>query len=208
MLVNTLRNLKASRRWVWHRPSREHQNQIECSLIKKCFQSSVNISKTQSYPKADISVVQDTNRHTLRMTSPLQHIFAGHHDQHREISYRKCIVEKALTWFVREIKALTQTVFMLFYSWKKVSSYRKHPCPLYNFMLAAIPLQSRNLWQRQFHYEKRGNKQEHVVMCCYLSTAALTGARKAWVHDQGQNLVISTSVSIGGRTITSFHFAP
>ncbi|KAJ8396775.1 hypothetical protein AAFF_G00013740 [Aldrovandia affinis] len=59
MLANTLDLHKASRRWTWHSPNGEHHNQIDYILIKKRFQSSVNIGRTRSFPKADIGSDHD-----------------------------------------------------------------------------------------------------------------------------------------------------
>ncbi|KAJ8403273.1 hypothetical protein AAFF_G00354900 [Aldrovandia affinis] len=59
MLANTLGLHKASRRWTWHSPNGEHHNQIDYILIKKRFQSSVNIGRTRSFPKADIGSDHD-----------------------------------------------------------------------------------------------------------------------------------------------------
>ncbi|GFO03048.1 craniofacial development protein 2-like [Plakobranchus ocellatus] len=45
---------KPSRRWTWHSPGGEYHNQIDYILIKRRFQSSVNIAQTRSFPGADV----------------------------------------------------------------------------------------------------------------------------------------------------------
>jgi len=46
VLVNTLGLHKASRWWTWHHPNGQHHSQIDYILVKKRFQSSINITKT------------------------------------------------------------------------------------------------------------------------------------------------------------------
>eukprot|EP00745_Piridium_sociabile_P029601 TRINITY_DN4881_c1_g1_i1.p1 TRINITY_DN4881_c1_g1~~TRINITY_DN4881_c1_g1_i1.p1 ORF type:complete len:855 (-),score=217.58 TRINITY_DN4881_c1_g1_i1:120-2594(-) len=53
-LANTYGPHKPSRRWTWHSPDEEHHNQIDYILVKKRFRSGVNISRTRSFPGADI----------------------------------------------------------------------------------------------------------------------------------------------------------
>ena len=53
-LANTFGPHKASRRWTWHSPNGKHHNQIDYIMIKRRFQTSVNIAKTRSFPGADI----------------------------------------------------------------------------------------------------------------------------------------------------------
>ena len=45
---------KPSRRWNWHSPGGDYHNQIDYIMVKRRFQSSVNIAKTRSFPGADI----------------------------------------------------------------------------------------------------------------------------------------------------------
>ncbi|GFO40657.1 RNA-directed DNA polymerase from mobile element jockey-like [Plakobranchus ocellatus] len=45
---------KPLRRWTWHSPGGEYHNQIDCTMIKRGFQSSVNIAQTRSFPGADV----------------------------------------------------------------------------------------------------------------------------------------------------------
>ncbi|XP_005096724.1 craniofacial development protein 2-like [Aplysia californica] len=59
VLTNTFGQLKASRRWTWHRPSGEHHNQIDYIMVKKRFQSSVKIGKTRTFPGADVGIDHD-----------------------------------------------------------------------------------------------------------------------------------------------------
>ncbi|GFN94924.1 craniofacial development protein 2 [Plakobranchus ocellatus] len=52
--MNTFDPHKPSRRWTWHSPGGEYHNQIDYILIKRRFQSSVNIAQTRSFPGADV----------------------------------------------------------------------------------------------------------------------------------------------------------
>ena len=58
-LANTFGPHKASRRWTWHSPNGKHHNQIDYIMIKRRFQTSVNIAKTRSFPGADIGSDHD-----------------------------------------------------------------------------------------------------------------------------------------------------
>ena len=53
-VVNTFGPHKPSRRWTWHSPGGDYHNQIDYIMVKRRFQSSVNIAKTRSFPGADI----------------------------------------------------------------------------------------------------------------------------------------------------------
>ena len=53
-VVNTFGPHKPSRRWTWHSPEGDYHNQIDYIMVKRRFQSSVNIAKTRSFPGADI----------------------------------------------------------------------------------------------------------------------------------------------------------
>ena len=48
VLTDTLGSHKLSRRWTWHSPDGKHHNQTDYSLVKKCFQSGVNIHRTRT----------------------------------------------------------------------------------------------------------------------------------------------------------------
>ena len=52
-LTNTFGTHKASRKWTWCSPSGD-VHQIDYIMVKRRFQSSVNIAKTRSFPGADI----------------------------------------------------------------------------------------------------------------------------------------------------------
>ena len=54
VLANTFGHRKTSRRWTWPSPNGQHHNQIDYILVRKCFQSGVNIARTRSFPEADI----------------------------------------------------------------------------------------------------------------------------------------------------------
>ena len=64
VLANTFGLHKASRRWTWHSPNRQHHNQIDYILVRKLFRSGMNIAKTRSFPWADIG----SGHHLLMMT--------------------------------------------------------------------------------------------------------------------------------------------
>ena len=53
VLANTFGHHKASRRWTWHSPNGQQHNQIDYILVRKRFQSRVNISRTWSFAGAD-----------------------------------------------------------------------------------------------------------------------------------------------------------
>ena len=53
-VVNTFGPHKPSRRWTWHSPGGDYHNQIDYIMVKRRFQSSVNIANTGSFPGADI----------------------------------------------------------------------------------------------------------------------------------------------------------
>ena len=68
-LANTFGPHKASRRWTWHSPNGKYHNQIDYIMIKRRFQTSVNIAKTRSFPGADIGSDHDL----VMMTFKLHH---------------------------------------------------------------------------------------------------------------------------------------
>ncbi|GFS08875.1 craniofacial development protein 2-like [Elysia marginata] len=51
--MNTFGPHKPSKRWTWHSPGGEYNNQIYHIMINCQFQSSVNIAQTRSFPRAD-----------------------------------------------------------------------------------------------------------------------------------------------------------
>ena len=54
MVANTFGSHKTSRKITWHSPDGKTHNQIDYIMVKKRFNSSVNIAKTLSFPGADI----------------------------------------------------------------------------------------------------------------------------------------------------------
>ena len=52
-LANTFGPHKASRRWTWHSPNGKHHNQIDYVMVKRRFQTNVNIAKTRSFLSDD-----------------------------------------------------------------------------------------------------------------------------------------------------------
>ena len=54
MVANTFGSHKTSRKITWHSPDGKTHNQIDYIMVKKRFSSSVNITKTRSFPGADI----------------------------------------------------------------------------------------------------------------------------------------------------------
>ena len=65
-VVNTFCPHKPSRRWTWHSPGGEYHNQIYYIMVKRHFQSSVNIAKT-SFPGADIGSDHELVMMTFRL---------------------------------------------------------------------------------------------------------------------------------------------
>ena len=59
VLANTFGHHKASRRWTWHSSNGQHHNQIDYILVRKRFRSGVNITRTRSFPGADIGSDHD-----------------------------------------------------------------------------------------------------------------------------------------------------
>ena len=53
-VVNTFGQHKPSRRWTWYSAGGNYHNQIDYIMVKRRFQSSVNIAKTRSFPGADV----------------------------------------------------------------------------------------------------------------------------------------------------------
>ena len=66
-LANTFGPHKASRRWAWHSPNGKHHNQIDYIMIKRRFQTSVNIAKTTSFPGADTGSDHDLVMMTFKL---------------------------------------------------------------------------------------------------------------------------------------------
>ena len=66
-LVETKTAHKASRRWTWHSPNGEHHNQIDYIMVKRRFQTSVNIAKARSFPGADIGSDHDLVMMTFKL---------------------------------------------------------------------------------------------------------------------------------------------
>ena len=62
LLVDTFGHHKASRRWTWHSHS-----QLDHILVRKHFQSGVNIARTQTFPEADIGSDHDLLMMTLHL---------------------------------------------------------------------------------------------------------------------------------------------
>ena len=65
--MNTFGHHKASRRCTWHSPNGEHHNQIDYILVGKRFRSGVNITRTRSFPGADIGSDHDLLMMTFRL---------------------------------------------------------------------------------------------------------------------------------------------
>ena len=66
-LANTFGPHKASSRWTWHSPNGKRHNQIDYIVIKRRFQTSVNIVKTRSFPGADIGSDHDLVMMTFKL---------------------------------------------------------------------------------------------------------------------------------------------
>ena len=67
VLTNTLGPQKSPKRWTWHSPDGKHHNQIDYILVKKRFQSGVNIHRKRSFPGADIGSDHDLMMMTFRV---------------------------------------------------------------------------------------------------------------------------------------------
>ena len=59
VLADTFGHHKASRRWTWHIPKGQQHNQIYYILVRRRFQSEMNIARTRSFPGADIGSDHD-----------------------------------------------------------------------------------------------------------------------------------------------------
>ena len=59
LLINSLGPHKPARRWPLHSTVWKHHNQTEYILLRKRFQSGVNIHRTRSFPGADIGSDHD-----------------------------------------------------------------------------------------------------------------------------------------------------
>ena len=66
-VANTFGPHKPSRRWTWHRPGGDYHNQIDYIMVKRRFQSSVNIAKTRSFTGADIGSDHELVMMTFRL---------------------------------------------------------------------------------------------------------------------------------------------
>ena len=66
-VVNTFGAHKPSRRWTWHSPGGVYYNQIDYIMVKRRFQSSVNIAKTRSFPGDDIGSDHELVMMTFRL---------------------------------------------------------------------------------------------------------------------------------------------
>ena len=67
VLANTFGHHKASIKRAWHSPNGQYHNQTDYILVRKRFRSGVNITRTQSFPGADIG-----SDHDLLMTFHLR----------------------------------------------------------------------------------------------------------------------------------------
>ena len=67
ILANTFGPHKVSRIWTWHSPDGKHHNQIDYIMIRKRFQSSVNIARTRSFPGAEIGSDHDLTMMNFRI---------------------------------------------------------------------------------------------------------------------------------------------
>ena len=66
-VANTSGPHKPSRRWTWHSPGGDYHNQIDYNMVKRRFQSSVNIVKTRSFPGAFIGCDHELVMITFRL---------------------------------------------------------------------------------------------------------------------------------------------
>ena len=66
-VANTFGPPKPSRRWTWHSPGGDYNNQIDFIMVKQLFQSSVNIAKTRRFPGADTGSDNELEMMTFRL---------------------------------------------------------------------------------------------------------------------------------------------
>ena len=66
-LTNTFDPHKASRRWTWHSPNREHPDQIDYIMVQRRFQTSINVAKTRRFPETDIRTDHDLVMMTFKL---------------------------------------------------------------------------------------------------------------------------------------------
>ena len=66
MLANTFGPHKPSRRWTWTSPN-SHRSQIDYIMVQQRFKSSVNITRTRSFPGADIGSDHDLLMMTFKL---------------------------------------------------------------------------------------------------------------------------------------------
>ena len=66
-LANTFSPHKTSRRWTWYSPNGEHLYQIDYIMVKRRFQTSINIVKIRSFPGTDIVSDHDLVMMTFKL---------------------------------------------------------------------------------------------------------------------------------------------
>ena len=64
--ANTFGHHKASRKWTWHSPNRQHHNQIDYILVRKRFRSRVNVARIRRFSGANIGSDHDLLMMTFR----------------------------------------------------------------------------------------------------------------------------------------------
>ena len=57
----------SSTRWKWHSPGEEYHNQIHYNMVKRRFQSSLNIAKIRNFPGVDIGSDHELVMMTFRL---------------------------------------------------------------------------------------------------------------------------------------------
>ena len=67
VLTNTLHPQKPSWKATWHSPDGKTHNMINHILMNKCFQSSVNVPQTRTFPGADIGSDHDVVLTSVRL---------------------------------------------------------------------------------------------------------------------------------------------
>ena len=67
VLTNFLGPHIPSRTWTWHSPDSKHHNQSDYILVRKRFQSAINVHRTKSFPGADIGSDCDMVMITFRV---------------------------------------------------------------------------------------------------------------------------------------------
>ena len=62
MFVNTIGKPKVFKRTIWRNPNGEYHDKIDCIMVKRSLQTSVNIAKETKIPGADIGSYREEDK--------------------------------------------------------------------------------------------------------------------------------------------------